>query len=66
MGERCIRCGIGSGLVFQGGNRFICMDCLDESREIEGRQPSATEMKTTSSSLEIPDSLLDGVWGDSP
>lgn len=38
MGERCIRCGIGSGLVFQGGNRFICMDCLDESREIEGRQ----------------------------
>lgn len=66
MGERCMRCGIGRRLVFQGRNRFICIDCLDESREIEGRQSSVVKTKATSSSLEIPDSLLDGLWGDSP
>lgn len=64
MGERCMRCGIGSGLVFQGGNKFICTNCLDDSQEGKGRQSSTVKTKTTATSLEIPDSLLDGLWGD--
>lgn len=66
MEERCMRCGIGTGLVFQGGGRFICMDCLDESRERESQQSSTVKTRATATSLEIPDSLLDGLWGDSP